>query len=716
MPSILRFVIAFWLLMASFIITAAQEAKTLNYQPSTQTVTAFVLSDGVRFAAFGAATEIRLEVYASIGERVFDSGFRNGTLLDWNPAQGSSSLPDGAYLCVVTYRDLQSRLRQKLGGLAVKAGRAALQKVSQQPLTPELAAALTTSRKAQSIEAAEDDEALTILPESAERARRFPEPGNVTPSAIGTGTLNFIAKWKETGGKGLLGDSGLFEATDGNIGIGTPSPSHLLDVAGNINTSTHYFIRNARVLSAPGRSNLFAGENAGLRDGGENTLIGAFAGRPTANGSRNTLIGAFAQVGTNNLTNATAIGFSARVDTSNSMVLGSINGVNGATADTNVGIGTTKPTARLHITGNTSDPATPLALLQSTGRYIPLSFASTGDSVRERARITAENSGELTIATTDGISRRIHFDAGNDDDVSNANYDARFADLIIVPDANRGRAGKVGIGTSHPTNRLTIGSPEDTVTNNPRVGIYNAGSAYATVRDTTNDVEGLFGAEADHVIFGSTTSDDIQFRTGNVTRMTIDTNGNATIGSDTGGIYSLHVFGVIRTGLSLGNRDVPLCAGSENTWERSAPTYRISRCPPLSSIRYKKDVRDLTLGLDFVSRLRPVDFRWKDSSREDVGLIAEEVERVEPLFVTRDDKGEVEGVRYDRLGVVLIKAVQEQQAHIKAQQQQLQAKDARITDLETRLASLERVVNERINPQPRRTKVSRARQPTTARR
>ena len=54
-----------------------------------------------------------------------------------------------------------------------------------------------------------------------------------------------------------------------------------------------------------------------------------------------------------------------------------------------------------------------------------------------------------------------------------------------------------------------------------------------------------------------------------------------------------------------------------------------------------------------------------------MGLVAEEVEKVEPLLVTRDNKGEVEGVKYDRVGVVLVNAVKEQQAQIESQQKQI---------------------------------------------
>ena len=58
------------------------------------------------------------------------------------------------------------------------------------------------------------------------------------------------------------------------------------------------------------------------------------------------MIGASALIGTDNLSNATAIGAGAVVNQSNSIVLGSFNPV------TNVGIGTTTPSARLDVAGN----------------------------------------------------------------------------------------------------------------------------------------------------------------------------------------------------------------------------------------------------------------------------------------------------------------------------------------------------------------------------
>ena len=82
-------------------------------------------------------------------------------------------------------------------------------------------------------------------------------------------------------------------------------------------------------------------------------------------------------------------------------------------------------------------------------------------------------------------------------------------------------------------------------------------------------------------------------------------------------------------------------------------------------------------------RLRPVEFNWKESGMPDFGLVAEEVAEVEPLLVTHNKAGEIQGVKYERLGVVLINAVKEQQKLI----EQLQRQNA---ELRARLSKVER--------------------------
>ncbi|HNU88755.1 MAG TPA: hypothetical protein PKJ94_10710, partial [Ferruginibacter sp.] len=99
-----------------------------------------------------------------------------------------------------------------------------------------------------------------------------------------------------------------------------------------------------------GQRNTLAGCLTGYSNtGNDNLFAGYQSGNFNVSGSGNTIIGSDADVLKNNLSNAGAIGYLAAVDTSNALVLGSINGVNGATAQANVGIGTTKPLAMLHV-------------------------------------------------------------------------------------------------------------------------------------------------------------------------------------------------------------------------------------------------------------------------------------------------------------------------------------------------------------------------------
>jgi hypothetical protein len=96
----------------------------------------------------------------------------------------------------------------------------------------------------------------------------------------------------------------------------------------------------------------------------------------------------------------------------------------------------------------------------------------------------------------------------------------------------------------------------------------------------------------------------------------------------------------------------------------------ISSCS--SSLRYKDQIFSFRSGLELVGRLRPVTFNWKNTGERDLGLIAEEVAAIEPLLVTRNEKGEIEGVKYDQLNVVLINALKQQQEQIKQQQAEIE--------------------------------------------
>ncbi|UCC80272.1 MAG: tail fiber domain-containing protein [Candidatus Zixiibacteriota bacterium] len=106
--------------------------------------------------------------------------------------------------------------------------------------------------------------------------------------------------------------------------------------------------------------------------------------------------------------------------------------------------------------------------------------------------------------------------------------------------------------------------------------------------------------------------------------------------------------------------------GNILTIARGASTFPIADAWTLySSRRWKRKIEPIEGSLDKVMNLRGVSFEWKDSGKEDIGLIAEEVAEVVPQVVAYEENGEdAQSVDYARLVALLIEATKEQQKEI----------------------------------------------------
>jgi hypothetical protein len=78
-----------------------------------------------------------------------------------------------------------------------------------------------------------------------------------------------------------------------------------------------------------------------------------------------------------------------------------------------------------------------------------------------------------------------------------------------------------------------------------------------------------------------------------------------------------------------------------------------------SSIRFKENIQPLEPALAKVQQLNPVAYTKIASQEEEIGLIAEEVAELFPEVVTYNENGQPQGIQYQRLSVILLKAVQE---------------------------------------------------------
>ena len=101
-----------------------------------------------------------------------------------------------------------------------------------------------------------------------------------------------------------------------------------------------------------------------------------------------------------------------------------------------------------------------------------------------------------------------------------------------------------------------------------------------------------------------------------------------------------------------------------------------------SSLRFKTNVKAFRSGLDVVQELNPICFNWKGDGQPDIGLAAEDVANVAPSFTFTNSEGAVEGVKYERLSMVLINAVKEQQTEIEGLRRANETLNERLKALE----------------------------------
>jgi hypothetical protein len=108
----------------------------------------------------------------------------------------------------------------------------------------------------------------------------------------------------------------------------------------------------------------------------------------------------------------------------------------------------------------------------------------------------------------------------------------------------------------------------------------------------------------------------------------------------------------------------------------------------VSARRFKDEIKPMDQASEVIYSLKPVSFRYKpeiEATRPlGFGLIAEDVEKINPDLVTRGSDGKVNSVRYDQVNAMLLneflkehKTVQEQGATITQQRKDFEAALAR---------------------------------------
>lgn len=405
----------------------------------------------------------------------------------------------------------------------------------------------------------------------------------------------------------------------GNVGIGTSSPSVILDV---VSGSAAVFPRFKSAVSA---AILDIDANAGsdayvrLQQAGTTAMRFGYSGT-----------GGYGFVQTEN---------------TNPLQLG-VNGNTFATLTNagHFGIGTAIPTERLHIAG----------------------------SIRAESDFYSGNSTNklyFNYNTGSGLGIISAASSGGNTDLSFRTSASGVENEALRITTER----KVGIGTSSPTRRLSVVGTfqvsddegefygltfEGGEGNNPTMQMGDWHNASGTV--TWNSagryfrIDGQYGGGGAPILF---TQND-----GATEVMRVNSDNRVGIGT-TAPSQKLDIDGNARI------RSIGSSASSGALHYTSDGTLTTNT----SDIHFKEKITRIKSPLKKIQRLRGVKYSWKEDKKagRQIGLIAQEVEKILPELVFENPVDGYKGVHYDKLVAVLIEAMKEQQDQIENLKKQI---------------------------------------------
>lgn len=223
--------------------------------------------------------------------------------------------------------------------------------------------------------------------------------------------------------------------------------------------------------------------------------------------------------------------------------------------------------------------------------------------------------------------------------------------------------GNVGINTASPNHMLEVKDSSENAT----IKGENSGSGYGVYGYSDNQA-GVVGESKNNVgVYGS--SDYIGVHGWNISENGIagvygwSTNGNGVFGTSVNG-YAGYFQGA--KNYFEGNVGI----GTEN------PEYKLhvvghiaytGNIYDVSDVRLKENIVPLDNALEKVTSIRSVYFNniGESENNREIGVIAQEVEKVLPEVVSEDAQG-YKSVDYSKLTPLLIEAVKEQQTQIEA--------------------------------------------------
>ena len=569
---------------------------------------------------------------------------------------------------------------------------------------------------------------------------------NTTITQDGTETLTFtnastagtIVNLTSTGDF-LIQDVGtaFFTATDGgDIGIGNTAPASRLHITGKANTPQVIIQANSTqtnsnpllqlrksdgtILSAfhsDHISNVFMGYNAGSANvvgagtnGQNNLFAGAVAGKSNTSGYKNIFAGDSA-------------GYSNMTGTCN-VAVGSSSLYSAISGDFNTSLGFQ---AMYHSDGNNSTGVGYQALYlqdfyaangndnNTAVGFQSLYSTKTSDGTNGRYNVGVGHMamrGNTTGAKNTAIGDESLYSSTTSTDNTAIGYKAMYSNTtsnLCTAVGSQALYLLNGSANSNPTENTAVGYQAMYNTNptGSANGWYNTAiGCRALYNNTTGAYNTAGGHRALNLIttgsqntsFGTSAGDDITTGSSN-TCIGYGTNVSS------GGYSNITAIGNGAVGTTsnqvrLGDNNVTsfYCMGANSAVGSGTNALLVDGAGKIgyaaSSKRYKESIKDMN-DIGWLYKLRPVNFSYKSDEQKKMqyGLIAEEVEKVNPAFVSYNKDGLVETVSYTQLISPMIKALQDQQKSISTLQSQVDELKKDRMALISRLEALEKKDN-----------------------
>jgi hypothetical protein len=249
----------------------------------------------------------------------------------------------------------------------------------------------------------------------------------------------------------------------------------------------------------------------------------------------------------------------------------------------------------------------------------------------------------------------------------------------------------------------------------------------ALFSNTTGGTNTAIGSQAlaDNTIGGSNTATGHLALSNNTSGVSNTANGNGALVSNTTGVSNTAVGNIALANSTTGSSNIALGASAGSSVTTASSVIAIgaaganvsNKCyigqifgqtasggttvfinssgqlgTSTSSARFKQDIRSMDKASESILGLRPVTFRYKKEvdpqELPQFGLVAEEVERINPSLVVRDADGKPYSVRYEAVNAMLLNEFLKEREKVEQQQATIAGFQSKLAQQEKQIEAL----------------------------